>query len=106
MATDDEFSLFRDGGSSAVARADQAQGGGVDHFRIADDGRTVVTAGGDGVIRLWSMPSLEPLLTLRSRPESRVTALSVLDDRSILVGHADGTVRRYEAVPRAVNTVP
>ena len=98
MATDDEFTVFPSSGAERIQR-DQAHSGGVNAFAIADDGRTLITGGTDGQVRLWSMPGAEPLLTLRSRPGSSVRCLEVVEDRRLLVGHADGTVFRYEAIP-------
>ncbi len=110
MRTDDEFTVRTGrpgeageaGEASEASRAvhrDQAHAGGVDAFAVADGGATLITAGVDGQVRLWAMPDVEPLLTLRSQPESSVRCLTVVDDRWLLVGHADGTVIRYDAVP-------
>lgn len=99
MTTDDEFSLFLGDGDAPYARADQAHGGGVDHLSIVDGGATVVSAGVDGLVRVWAMPGLEHLHTIRSRPASPVTTMAVVDDVAVLVGHRDGTVNRFVAVP-------
>ena len=99
MATDDEFTLFPADGGEPIPR-DQAHAGGVNAFAIADGGRTLVTGGTDGRVRLWSMPEVEPLLLLPGRLGSAVRCLAVVDDRQLLVGCADGTVVRFDAVPR------
>ena len=98
MATDDEFTVYPRNGGDPIHR-DQAHSGGVNAFAHADHGRTLITGGTDGWVRLWSMPDAEPLLSLASRPGSSVRCMTVVDDRSLIVGHADGTVIRFDAIP-------
>lgn len=99
MNTDDEFTVYPEGEGGSSIHVDQAHAGGVDHLVVADGGRTLVTGGGDGTVRLWTLPTADRLLAIPSRSRASVTALTVVDDRRVLVGHADGMVRRFDAVP-------
>lgn len=67
---------------------------------FSSDGRTLVSAAGDRVVRLWDVETLQQKMVLRGH-ESAVISLAWLSDESLLAsGGREGTVRLWRAAPR------
>ena len=94
--TDDSFEVFTDDGTHLSI--DLAHAGGVNEFALTDEGRTLLTVGGDGRLRCWAMPSLTPLLSVRIPEMAAIRAISVIDHETIAVGDRQGSVALIRAL--------
>lgn len=88
--TDDSFSVVIDG--QERIDIDLAHAGGVNDFAAVDDGRTLLTAGGDGRLRCWSLPTVTPLLSVRIPMLSSIRVMEVIDEDTIALGDVEGTI--------------
>ena len=82
---------------------------------FAPDGRLVASAGADGVVRVWDVPTRAEVRGLRGHPDWATAVAFAPDGRRLVASGADGTVRVWELAPqegsgrgghlRAVNAV-
>jgi RNA polymerase sigma factor (sigma-70 family) len=86
---------------SAMA-CDERHGGNVEAVRFAPDGRTVASAGADGVVRLWA-PGTGTVLQTLAGHRGPVHALAFAPDGKLLASAGeDGTLRLWGLTPGAV----
>ncbi|GAA2555608.1 hypothetical protein GCM10010398_49340 [Streptomyces fimbriatus] len=65
----------------------------LDHSR---DGRTLVSAGADGTVRLWATDRARPLTVLRGHTDEVLGAVFSPDGREVASGGVDRTVRLWD----------
>ena len=99
-ATNDAFIFSPDDSDAETIEVDLAHAGGINIFRTIDNGKTLVTGGSDGLVRLWSLPTFTPMLRVEGRTKASVVAISVMSDRRIVIGRADGSLQIVDAAPR------
>ena len=68
-----------------------AHDGGVFHLDFSPDGRSIVTAGADGFVRLWDARD-GSLLQVIPMGEDFAKAVAFTDDRHVVVGTLSGLV--------------
>ncbi len=66
------------------------------------DGSRIVTASGDGTVKLWDANNGTDVLTLKGHTDAVRTAFFSPDGDRIVSGSDDGTVRIWDARPYAV----
>ncbi|MCL4764606.1 MAG: protein kinase [Hyphomicrobiaceae bacterium] len=77
-----------------LARQLEGHAGGSMAVAFAADGRWIVTAGADGMLKIWDAAT-SSVMRSADLGGSKVTALSVLDRRA-LTGHEDGSVQLWD----------
>ncbi|TRY67854.1 hypothetical protein TCAL_05271 [Tigriopus californicus] len=92
----DKAVIVWDVSAGTTARVFRGHAGTVNCVRFNEDSSVVVSGGLDGQVKCWDVKSrrMEPIQTLEECKDS-VTALD-MSDHEILVGSADGKVRRYD----------
>ena len=88
--TDDSFSVVF--GDDEAITIDLAHAGGVNDFAAVDDGQTLLTAGSDGRLRCWSLPTVTPLLSVRIPRLTAIRTMDAIDENTIALGDVDGTI--------------
>jgi len=73
----------------------EAHRGHVLALRFTRDGRTLVSAGMDNVVRLWSVPAWEPLRTFEGHTRSVNDVALSPDERTLVTASSDQTVRLW-----------
>ncbi|MFN8108348.1 MAG: protein kinase [Thermoleophilia bacterium] len=104
VAEDNGVSLWRVDGASLHLLVRRPLPYGVNFFTLSGDGHRLMTGGGDGVVRLWTLPELEPAGTISGHvgPVSRMRLLS--DGRLASLGN-DSSVRIWDAVSAWAPTI-
>lgn len=78
---------------------EEAHGRSVFALAFSPDGRLLASGGGDGVVRIWDAPTLEPYLELRGH-DSYVWELAWSPDGAQLVSSSgDSTLRSWSSSP-------
>ncbi|MBX9582655.1 MAG: WD40 repeat domain-containing protein, partial [Gemmataceae bacterium] len=67
---------------------------------FAPDGRLVASAGADGVVRVWDVPTRAEVRGLRGHPDWATAVAFAPDGRRLVASGADGTVRVWELAPQ------
>ena len=87
-----------------------SQGGPLNRVVFSSDGRHIVTAGMDGIARVWDLPDQRIRRELPAHPRRVVevtTVVSSPDGRFVMTGHADGTAHIWDleadGPPRALS---
>lgn len=99
-ATNDAFRFSPSESREEWIEVDFAHAGGTNVFRTIDGGRTLVTGGTDGLVRLWALPEFTLQLRIKGRTSASVRMLEVLDEGSIVIGRNDDTIQVVEARAR------
>ena len=99
-ATNDAFRFSPSESREEWMEVDFAHAGGTNVFRTIDAGRTLVTGGTDGLVRLWALPEFTLQLRIKGRTNASVRMLEVLDEGSIVIGRSDDTIQVVEARAR------
>ena len=68
---------------------------------LSPDGKTIVSAGGDGTIKLWDVKTLSELVTLKGHTKRRGTYASFsADGKLVAAASDDNTIELWDVTSR------